>query len=452
MIERYTFPEMKRVWSEENKLAKWLRVEILACEAWAELGAIPRDDMTAIRGATLNRARMAEIEAESHHDMLSFVRAVAESVGPAGRFIHLGLTSSDVLDTALGAVLVEACDILAADLARVEAVLARQAVRHKHTVMVGRTHGIQAEPTTFGHKLAVWVAEIRRHQARLARAREAVAVGKIAGAVGTHANVPPAVEEYVCRELGLRPEEAGTQIVQRDRHAEFVLALALIAASLEKMATELRGLQRTEVGEVAEPFASGQQGSSAMPHKRNPELAERICGLARVVRSAATPALEDVVLWHERDISHSSVERIILPDACLALDYMLRTFERVMDGLDVFPERMRRNLDNAGGLVYSGRVLLALVEKGLGRQEAYELVQRHAKQAWADAGNFRESLAADPRVQARLTPDELAALFDPAYHLREIDTTFARLGLDEPSAASGQPSADGEALPAGRAR
>jgi adenylosuccinate lyase len=244
--------------------------------------------------------------------------------------------------------------------------------------------------------------------------------------------------------MGLRPEEAGTQIVQRDRHAELVLALALIAASLEKMATELRGLQRTEVGEVAEPFSSGQQGSSAMPHKRNPELAERICGLARVVRSAAAPALEDVVLWHERDISHSSVERIILPDACLALDYMLRTFERVIDGLDVFPERMRRNLDNAGGLVYSGRVLLALVEKGLGRQEAYELVQRHAKQAWSDAGNFRESLAADPRVQALLTPDELAALFDPEYHLREIDTAFARLGLDEPAAVAAQPSANGE--------
>jgi adenylosuccinate lyase len=449
MIERYTYPEMKRVWSEENKLDKWLRVEILACEAWAQLGEIPTDDMAAIRGATLNRQRMAEIEAESHHDMLSFVRAVAESVGPAGRLIHLGLTAADVLATALGAVLVEAADILLADLARVRQVLERQAVRHKRTVMVGRTHGIQAEPTTFGHKLAVWVAEIRRHQERLKRAREAVAVGKIAGAVGTHANVPPFVEEYVCERLGLQPEEAGTQIVQRDRHAEFVLALALIAASLEKMATELRGLQRTEVGEVAEPFSSGQQGSSAMPHKRNPELAERICGLARVVRSAATPALEDVVLWHERDISHSSVERIILPDACLALDYVLRTFERVMDGLDVFPERMRRNLDSAGGLVYSGRVLLELVEKGMGRQDAYELVQSHAKQAWSDAGNFRESLSQDPHVQALLTPAEVADLFDPAYHLRQIDTTFARLGLHESPAVNGQPATDGQPVRAG---
>src|SRR5579884_2685312 len=430
MIERYTFPEMKRVWSEENKLAKWLRVEILACEAWAELGAIPRDDMTAIRGATLNRARMAEIEAESHHDMLSFVRAVAESVGPAGRFIHLGLTSSDVLDTALGAVLVEACDILAADLARVEAVLARQAVRHKHTVMVGRTHGIQAEPTTFGHKLAVWVAEVRRHRTRLAQAREMVAVGKLAGAVGTHAHVPPAVEEYVCQHLGLRPEEAATQIVQRDRHAQFVLTLALIASSREKMATEIRGLQRSEVAEVAEPFADGQQGSSAMPHKRNPELAERVCGLARVVRSAALPALEDVVLWHERDISHSSTERIILPDACLALDYMLRTFTHIMDKLDVYPERMRRNLERSGGLVASGRVLLALVERGMGRQEAYELVQGYAKQAWNDEASFEALLRADPRVQALLGADDLAALFDHEYHLREIDTAFARLGLE----------------------
>jgi adenylosuccinate lyase len=441
MIERYTHPEMKRVWSEENKLDKWLRVEILACEGWARRGDIPPEDMAAIRQASLDRERMAEIERQSHHDVLSFVRAVAESVGPAGRFIHLGLTSSDVLDTALAVVLVEACDLLADDLTRLERVLARQAVRHKHTLMVGRTHGIQAEPTTFGHKLAVWVAEVRRHQRRLAQARETVAVGKLAGAVGTHANVPSSVEEFVCSELGIRPEEAGTQIVQRDRHAEFLLTLALVASSLEKMATEIRGLQRTEVGEVAEPFAAGQQGSSAMPHKRNPELAERVCGLARVVRGAAVPALENVVLWHERDISHSSAERIILPDTCLALDYILRMFAHVMDGLDVYPERMRRNLDRAGGLVYSGRVLLALVEKGLGRQEAYELVQGYAKQVWDDSGDFRALLAADPRVQALLPPAELAALFDHAYHLREIDTTFARLGLDEPSAVSGQLSA-----------
>jgi adenylosuccinate lyase len=429
---------MKRVWSEENKLDKWLRVEVLACEGWAQLGAIPSEDMAAIRNASVDRERMAEIERQSHHDVLSFVRAVAESVGPAGRFIHLGLTSSDVLDTALAAVLVKACDILAEDLARLEEVIARQAVRHKRTLMVGRTHGIQAEPTTFGHKLAVWVAEVRRHRARLAQARETIAVGKLAGAVGTHANVPPAVEEYVCREMGLRPAEAATQIVQRDRHAEFLLTLALIASSLEKMATEIRGLQRTEIGEVAEPFSAGQQGSSAMPHKRNPELAERVCGLARVVRSVVVPALENVVLWHERDISHSSAERIILPDACLALDYILRLFAHVVDGLDVYPERMRRNLDRAGGLVCSGRVLLALVEKGLGRQEAYELVQGYAKQVWDDSGDFRALLAADPRVRTVLSEGELAELFDYAYHLREIDTTFARLGLEEASVASGQ--------------
>jgi adenylosuccinate lyase len=441
VIERYTHPEMKRVWSEENKLEKWLRVEILACEGWAALGAIPADDLAAIGQASLDRDRMAEIERQSHHDVLSFVRTVAESAGPAGRFIHLGLTSSDVLDTALAAVLLEACDILADDLARLEEALARQAVQHKHTLMVGRTHGIQAEPTTLGHKLAVWVAEVRRHRTRLAQARAAVAVGKLAGAVGTHANVPPSVEEHVCRELGLRPEEAATQVVQRDRHAEFLLTLALIASSLEKMATEIRGLQRTEVGEVAEPFAAGQQGSSAMPHKRNPELAERVCGLARVVRAAAMPALENVVLWHERDISHSSAERIILPDACLALDYILRLFAHIIEGLDVYPERMRRNLDRAGGLVYSGRVLLALVEKGMGRQEAYELVQDYAKQVWDDSGDFRALLAADPRIRAAFTEDELAALFDHGYHLREIETTFRRLGLDGTPASNGQVSA-----------
>lgn len=432
MIDRYTFPEMKRLWSEEHKLELWLRVEILACEGWGQLGAIGAQDLAAISGASLDRERMAEIERASHHDVLSFVRAVAESVGPAGRFIHLGLTSSDVLDTALGVVLCEACDLLAEDLSKLEAVLARQAVAHKHTLMVGRSHGIQAEPMTFGHKLAVWVAETRRHQQRLAQTREMVAVGKIGGAVGTHANVPPAVEEYVCERLGLRPAEAATQIIQRDRHAQFILTLALIAASLEKFATELRGLQRTEVSEVAEPFSAGQQGSSAMPHKRNPELAERICGLARVVRAAATPALENVTLWHERDISHSSVERIILPDSCLALDYMLRTFTYMMDDLDVYPARMRRNLDRSGGLVYSGRVLLALVEKGMGRQDAYELVQRYAKQVWDDEqGDFQALLRADPRVQELLGADGLAELFDPRYHLRDIDTAFRRLGLGD---------------------
>jgi adenylosuccinate lyase len=431
MIDRYTYPEMRRVWSEENKLAQWLRVEILACEGWAEQGAIPADELAAIRRASVDPERMAEIYRESHHDVLSFVRTVAESVGPVGRFIHLGLTSSDVLDTALAVVLLEASGILEADLERLETVLARQAVTHKRTLMVGRTHGIQAEPTSFGHKLAVWVAEVRRHRRRLAAAREVVAVGKLGGAVGTHANVPPAVEEYVCAHLGLRPAEAATQIVQRDRHAELVLVLALIASSLEKMATEIRGLQRTEVGEVAEPFSAGQQGSSAMPHKRNPELAERICGLARVVRSTALPALEDVVLWHERDISHSSTERIILPDACLALDYMLRTFTYVMDGLEVYPERMRRNLERSGGLVASGRVLVALVERGLDRHEAYELVQGYAKQAWNDEADFQALLRADPRVRALLGEEELAALFDHQYHLRSIDTAFERLGLGQ---------------------
>lgn len=429
MIERYCHPEMQRVWSEANKLEQWLRVELLACEAWAELGVIPPDALAAIRQARLDRARMAEIERQSHHDVLSFVRAVAESVGPAGRFIHLGLTSSDVLDTALAVVLVQACDILAGDLERLEAVLTRRAVEHAWTLMIGRTHGIQAEPTTFGHKLAVWVAEVRRHRARLAHARDTVAVGKLAGAVGTHANVPPAVEEYVCRALGLRPAEAATQIVQRDRHAEFVVTLALIASSLEKMATEIRGLQRTEIGEVAEPFAPGQQGSSAMPHKRNPELAERVCGLARVVRAAALPALENVVLWHERDISHSSAERIILPDACLALDYALDLFTQIMGGLVVYPERMRENLDRSYGLVFSQRVLLALIETGMSREAAYRLVQEHAMRAWRERRPFLELLQEDPRITERLSPSQLVELFDYEFYLRNIDATFDRLGL-----------------------
>ena len=429
MIPRYTHPEMGRVWSEENKLQKWLLVEVLVCEAWARLGVVPQEALDEIRRASVDRERMAAIEAETHHDVISFVRSLAEQVGDAGRFIHLGLTSSDVLDTALAVQLLEAADILLADLARLEEVLARQAVRHKDTLMIGRTHGIHAEPTTFGFKLAGWVAETRRNRRRLQQARETVDVGKIGGAVGTHANVPPDVEEYVCAKLGLRPDEVGTQVISRDRHAEFLATLGVVAASVEKMALELRHLQRTEVGEVFEPFGERQQGSSAMPHKRNPELCERLCGLARVVRSHVVPALENVALWHERDISHSSVERIVLPDACIALDYMLRTLTRVVDGMEVDAARMRRNLEATRGLVYSGRVLLALVERGMPRSEAYELVQSHAKRLWFDdRGHLRELLREDERVARLLTEEELAERFDPGYHLRHVDGGFRRLG------------------------
>lgn len=429
MIDRYCYPEMKRVWSEENKLEKWLQVELAVCEAWARRGAIPPAEMEAIRRARLEPERMAQLFQETHHDIISFVRSVAETVGPAGRFIHLGLTSSDVLDTAMALQIVEAAAILDGDLAALETALIERARRHRDAVMIGRTHGVHAEPITFGFKLAGWVAEVRRDRERLAVATREAAVGKISGAVGTHANVPPDLEEEVCQHLGLAVEPVSTQIVPRDRHAAFILALALCASSLERFATEMRALQRTEIAEAFEPFGEGQQGSSAMPHKRNPELTERVCGLARFIRSATTPALENIALWHERDISHSSVERLIFPDCCLALDYILRVFTHIVTHMDVDEERMRRNLESTGGLVYSGRVLLALVEKGMDRNEAYRVIQRHAKRVWGGGASLQELLAEDPTVRAYLTPEELAELFDIRYHLKSIDTAYVRLGI-----------------------
>jgi adenylosuccinate lyase len=420
---------MGRVWSEEHKLELWLRVEVAVCEAWADMGLIPEEDMQAIRGATINSQRMAELFEQTHHDIISFTRSVAESLGEAGRWIHFSLTSSDVLDTALSLQIQEASDILVEDLHRLEAALSELAIRHKYTPMIGRTHGVHAEPTTFGHKMAVFVAQVRRDCERLQRARDELRVGKISGAVGTHANVPGEVEDSALARLGLRPSEADTQILQRDRHAHFVCTVAVIAATLEQQATEVRALQRTEVAEAMEPFATGQQGSSAMPHKRNPELCERVCGLARLIRGHAVTALDNVALWHERDISHSSAERIILPDACIALDYMLDVFAGVIADLDVFPEAMERNLDLTRGLVYSGRVLLALVEAGMPRGEAYEAVQRAAKAVWRGEGDLRSNLAAEPGVVERLSPDELESLFDLSYHLRGIEVSFARLGL-----------------------
>jgi adenylosuccinate lyase len=429
MIPRYTRPEMGRIWSEEHKLELWLKVELAACEAWGELGAIPEEDLEVIRGAAVQPERMAELFGQTHHDMISFTRAVAEQLGPAGRWIHLGLTSSDVLDTALSLQIQEAADVLAEDLRQLEAAVSELAVRHKYTLMIGRTHGVHAEPTTFGQKLAVFVAQIRRDCERLERARNELRVGKISGAVGTHANVPAEVEESALYRLGLEPAEAATQILQRDRHAQFVATLAVIAATLEQQATEIRLLQRTEVGEAFEPFASGQQGSSAMPHKRNPELCERVCGMARLLRGHAVTALENVAVWHERDISHSSAERLILPDACTALDYMLDLMKGIWSDLDVCPDAMERNLESTHGLIYSGRVLLALVESGLTRAEAYEVVQHAARKAWAGEGQLQALLRSDSRVTDRLTLEELGSLFDPSYHLRGIETTFARLGL-----------------------
>ena len=420
---------MARVWADEQKYEYWRRVEVAVCEAWSELGVVPEDALPAIRAATFDLKRIEEIFAETRHDVIAFVRSMAESAGPAGRYIHFGLTSSDVWDTATSLQLVEATDLLLQDLDRLDTAVGKVAVEHRQTPCIGRSHGIHAEPTTFGHKLTVWVAMIRRDRERLAAARREIAVGQISGAVGTHANVPARVEEIVCERLGLAVEPASTQILQRDRHAAYVSTLAVIAATLEMMATELRHLQRTEVFEAAEPFSAGQQGSSSMPHKRNPELTERICGLARVVRAAALPALENVALWHERDISHSSAERIILPDATTALDYMLRLFTTIMEGLDVFPDRMLANLNMTRGLIFSERVLLALVQAGMVRNEAYLIVQAAAKQVWAGATDLESVLRAHPRVMERLTPEQLHDCFNIEHHMQGIDVPFKRLGL-----------------------
>ena len=429
MIERYSRPQMKRIWSEENKFDQWLKVEMAACEARAELDEIPRKDIVRIRKARYDLGRVADFLKVTHHDMTAFLNSVAESVGAESRFIHLGLTSSDVMDTALGLQLIEAADILARDIAQVTSVVADKAIEHKYTLMMGRTHGVHAEPTTFGLKMALWAEEMKRNAERLAEARKAISVGKISGAVGTYATVPPQVEKIACARLGLAPAPVSNQIIQRDRHAQFVTTLAIIAGSLEKFATEIRGLQRTEVREVQEPFEAGQTGSSAMPHKRNPELCERICGLARLVRGYALTSLENIALWHERDISHSSAERIILPDSCLALDYMLSIFASIMKGLKVCPENMLRNIEITQGVIFSQRVLLALIDKGLPRADAYEIVQENAMKAWDKNRSFRGLLEADRRITARLSKLELGSLFDYNYYLKYVDDVFKRLQL-----------------------
>jgi adenylosuccinate lyase len=436
MIERYSLPEMATIWSTRHKTDTWLRVELLVCEGWAREGVIPANAMEKIRHAAYDMQRMREIEQETHHDVIAFLRSIQEQLGPEGRYIHLGLTSSDVLDTGLAAQLKEAGVLLTASLAELVRVVEQAAVRYKYTLMAGRTHGIHAEPITFGLKLALWVDELRRGQQRLATALEQVMVGKISGAVGTHATVPPQIEEFVCEQMGLGVEAVSSQIVQRDRHAQFITTLALIGCSLEKMAQEIRHLQRTEVSEVFEPFAAGQQGSSAMPHKRNPELCERICGLARVLRGFAVTAMENVALWHERDISHSSTERIIIPDACTLLHYMLHIFTDVVAGLQVEAERMRTNLDMTGGLVFSQRIMLALIDKGAGRQEAYKMVQRNAKKVWGMASKgaiagpaLVDALKEDAEVSQYLSPGELLELTSTDYYVKYVDTAFARLGL-----------------------
>src|SRR5579875_3453462 len=425
MIERYSLPEMAAIWSAAHKTDTWLQVELLVCECWAREGVIPQEALEKIRQARYNAQRMQEIEQETHHDVISFLRSVQEQLGPEGRFIHLGLTSSYLIDTGLAVEIKEAGQLLSASLADLILAVPHGAQQHTYTLVAGCTHGIHAEPMTFGLKLALWVDELRRHQQRLDAALEQVTVGKISGAVGTHATVPPQIEEFVCAQLGLGVAPISNQIVQRDRHAHFVTTLALIGRSLEKMAQEIRHLQRTEVSEAFEPFGSGQQGSSAMPHKRNPELCERICGLARVLRGFAMTAMENVALWHERDISHSSAERIIIPDACTLLHYMLHIFTGVMRGLQVDAERMLANLNMTGGLIFSQRILLALIDKGVARQDAYKMVQRNAKKVWSMASKgpiqgpaLLEALSSDPEVARYLTPSELRELTSTDYYLK----------------------------------
>jgi len=431
MIERYSRPQMKKIWSEENKFDQWLKVEIAVCEAWTKLGEIPRKDIVKIRKASYNLKRIAEFLKVTHHDMTAFLNSVAESLGTESRFVHLGLTSSDIMDTALGLQLTQAADILAKDIAELISVLESKAIEHKYTIMMGRTHGVHAEPTTFGLKMALWAQEMKRNTQRLAEAKKIISVGKISGTVGTYATVSPQVEKIACAKLGLTPAPISSQIIQRDRHAQFVTTLAIIASSLEKFATEIRGLQRTEVREVEEPFEAGQTGSSAMPHKRNPELCERICGLARLIRGHAVTSLENIALWHERDISHSSAERIILPDSCLAVDYMLSVFTSIMKGLKVYPENMRRNIELTQGVIFSQRVLLALMNKGVGREEAYKTVQDSAMKAWEEKKEFLGLLEADRRITAHLSKKELKSLFDYGYYLKHVDEVFERLGLSK---------------------
>jgi adenylosuccinate lyase len=428
VIPRYTVPEMAAVWSDEARLRHWLEIEVLAVEAWARLGTVPPEEARAVRErASFTVERVRELEEVTKHDVAAFVQCVAESVGPAGRWIHFGLTSSDVLDTGFSLQLREAADLLLAGTERLLGTVKRMALEHRDTVMAGRTHGVHAEPTSFGHKLALWAFELDRDRERLRRAREAVSVGKVSGAVGTYAHLDPRVEEHVCGELGLRPAEASSQVVSRDRHAEYMAALAVLASSLDAIATEIRHLARTEVREVQEPFAEGQKGSSAMPHKRNPVRCERITGLARVVRADLQPALENVVLWHERDISHSSAERVVFPDSTTALHFMLAELAEVLDGLEVFPERMRANLNMGGGLVYSQGVLLALVERGMPREDAYWIVQAATAAAWDEGKDFKGELQAQADAARLLSAADLEALFDPGRYLRNLDVVFDRL-------------------------
>ncbi len=420
---------MGHVWSERNKYDKWLQVELAVCEAWTKDGAIPLADMEKLRSANYDYERLEEILKVHRHEMTAFLQSITETIGSEGRWLHLGLTTSDVWDTATSLQILDAIELLDEEIDGLMAAIHVRAVEHKDTLMIGRTHGIHAEPITFGLKLAVWYDEMRRNKTRLEQARDNIAYGKLSGPVGTHATVSPEIEAAVCEHLGLTAAPASNQILQRDRHAQYVTTLALIAASLEKFATEIRGLQRTEVREVSEPFPKGQPGSSSMPHKRNPELSERVCGIARLIRGHAVTAIENVALWHERDISHSSAERIILPDASIALDYILNLFTGVMRDLNVDPDRMMHNVESTHGVLFSQRVLLALIEKGMAREEAYQVVHHQAMESWETGQDFRHMMQSDAEVSRRLPSEELEKLFEYKYYVRHVDEIFERVGL-----------------------
>lgn len=431
MIERYTLPEMGEIWTDNYRLKTWLQVEIAVCEAQAELGNIPKEAVEEIKAkAAFDVNRVLEIEAEVRHDVIAFLTNVNEYVGDVGRYIHLGMTSSDMLDTALALQMVASLDLILEAVEETIQAIRYQAQQHRYTVMVGRSHGIHAEPITFGFKLAGWLAEMRRNRDRLVKLRQDVAVGQISGAVGTYANIEPRVEAIACSLLGLKPDTASTQVISRDVHAEFVQQIALVGASLERFAVEIRNMQRTDVLEVEEYFSKGQKGSSAMPHKRNPIRSERITGMARIIRGHAVAALENVALWHERDISHSSVERVILPDTCILIHFMLKETTNLVQNLLVYPENMLRNMNVYGGVIFSQKVLLALVAKGMSREDAYRLVQGCAHQAWnTQDGNFRKLIESSPDIQKHLSADELKTCFDPNQHLKNLDQVYERLGI-----------------------
>ncbi len=431
MIERYTLPEMGAVWNETSKLNNWLQIEIAACEAWAKLGRIPEEAVNVISSkASFDVERVKEIEAEVRHDVIAFLTNVAENVGDESKYIHLGMTSSDILDTGLAMQMRDSADLILKRLDTLQEAVAEKARQYKYTLNIGRTHGVHGEPTTFGLKMALWFTEIQRNIDRLKEARQVIAFGAISGAVGNFAHLEPQVEEYVCEKLGLQPCPVSTQIIQRDRHAQFLTTLAVIGSSLEKMATEIRNLQRTEILEVEEPFAKGQKGSSAMPHKRNPMMSERVAGLSRVLRGNALAALENVSLWHERDLTHSSVERVIIPDSCILLDYMLDKFTAIVSGLVVYEDNMQRNIEHTRGLVFSQELMLALVGKGMLREDAYRLVQEHAMDSWTKGLDFQKLIQQDEEINRRLTTQELAAVFSYDIYQVKVDYIFKRCGLE----------------------